>query len=667
MGPLAPLRRSARSAGLGIAVILATLRPAAAAPAPADPSPADSLRPAPGPAAAHAAPRYRLSPVVVTAERVPVPLSRVPADVTVLGLPDLGPKSGLFVSDALRQVPGIDVRRAGAPGKLTDVRLRGADPRHTLILYDGIPLNGPWLGSFDFADLPASGFGRAEIVGGPVSSLYGSGAVGGVIQLFPDEGTAAPHLRGFAEYGEQATLRQGGEARGRLGRFSGSAALTHLSSDGLGARDAYDGTNGQLHLTTPVGSEGALGVSALATRGRKELPFDFVYDPGDTRIHEVRDPNNRETDQMAAGRVFAGRAVGPRARIEGEVSGLSGRIENRNEPDAAGGDYQRTTLDSRRGIASLRVRLAGAPGAVALLGAEYRTEHVTRDDESRFGGFPDSTRVDEGIFTRALYVQGHAEALGRLFADAGIRAEDHSRYGAYGVPRIAVGVAAPEAGMRFRGGFGRAFTAPTLTDLYYPGYGSPDLRPERSRTWEAGVDGAWFQDRVRVHATWHTTRFTDLIQSNSFYRAGNIGRARIEGEEYALELAPGRRLAAAVWAARLVTWNLAAGGALPKRPAWRTGAHARWSPAGGASLRAAWRWVDSVLDPFDFVAADGRLLAGPTPGYAVLDLGGSLSLSRYAPVELSLRVDNALDRAYSEVKGYPARGRALTLGLSVQR
>jgi vitamin B12 transporter len=102
-------------------------------------------------------PSYRLDPVVVTAERMPVSLGLVPSDVTVLDAAQLARTRPLFAAEALRVVPGIDVQRAGRHGKITDVRLRGADPRHTLILFDGIPLNGPWVGSFDFADLGVVG------------------------------------------------------------------------------------------------------------------------------------------------------------------------------------------------------------------------------------------------------------------------------------------------------------------------------------------------------------------------------------------------------------------------------------------------------------------------------------------------------------------------------
>ncbi len=641
-----------------IAFAAAAVLPAAAlaAPAPADSASRDSSE----------TPRYRLEPVVVTAERLPVPLGRVPSDVTVLTRARLDADCPDLLADEFRQVPGLDVQRAGSIGKITDVRLRGADPRHTLVLFDGIPLNGPWVGSFDFADLGGFGPARVEVVGGPASSLYGSGAVGGVIQILSDDGSAAPRLGGFAEVGAERTLRQGVEWAGGAAGFSGGIAAAHLASDGLTARDRYDGTSALLHIDRAIGS-GSLRVSALGTSAVKQLPYDFVFDGSDSQFHEIADPNNAEIDRLLAGRAAYSRPVAPALRLEGEVSGLAGRIENTNGPNGdADTDHVRTALDNTRGIASLRARVGTGPGAEAVLGAEYRSEHVDRADDSEYGGFPSVTHVDRGVRSRALYAQGHGEAAGRILLDAGIRVEDHSGYAATGVPRLAAGLLFPEAGLKLRGGYGRAFTAPTLTDLYYPGYGSPSLRPERSSTWEAGADGRWLGGRVSAHATWHTTRFVDLIQSNSYFTAENIGRAWVEGEEGSVRLEPHARVALTAWAQHLVSRNLVTGEPLPKRPAWRTGIRLEVTPAPRTLLTAAWRWSDSMLDPFTFVGLDGRLLSGDTPGYAALDLGATLPLPRGVPATAQVRVSNALDRAYSEVKGYPAEGRAVTVGLTVR-
>jgi vitamin B12 transporter len=269
---------------------------------------------------------------------------------------------------------------------------------------------------------------------------------------------------------------------------------------------------------------------------------------------------------------------------------------------------------------------------------------------------------------RALYAQAHGEAngsAGRVTADAGLRVEDHSLYGAYGVPRLSAAWALPTSGLRLRAGYGRAFTAPTLTDLYYPGYGSPTLRPERSSTVEAGLDGRWIEGRLEARATWYRTDFEDLIASNSFFVADNIGRARIEGSEASARIRVTSRVSVGARAAHLpVARNLDTGARLAKRPIWREGFDADWMATRSLRFFGAWRWNDSYHDPFDFVDVNGRYLNGDTPGYAALDVGAVVSPSAW-PATVRIRLDNALDRDIAEVKGLPARGRALSIGIEL--
>src|SRR2546425_6693035 len=275
MGPLASIFRSAIAALVLSASLtapaagIARAGDAASEPAPPAVDPGVPIDPAGAPDPGSEIPRYRLEPIVVTPDRLPIRLDRVPSDVTVITAERLETRRPLALSDALRSVPGIDVQRSGTLGKLTDVRLRGADPRHTLVLFDGIPLNGPWLGSLDFADLMGTGFDQVEVFGGPASSLYGSGAVGGVIQGLstPAEGAAKRSL--FAEYGDKRTFRQGLTWSSPVGEARAGLALDRLTSEGQGPRDAYSGVNGQLRLEVPIGGE-RLRVSALATQGDKE-------------------------------------------------------------------------------------------------------------------------------------------------------------------------------------------------------------------------------------------------------------------------------------------------------------------------------------------------------------------------------------------------------------
>jgi vitamin B12 transporter len=615
-----------------------------------------------------AEPRYKLPPVVVTAERSPLPLDRVPLELNVIDRERLDAQRPLLLSEILRQVPAVDVQRSGTIGKLTDVRLRGADPRHTLVLFDSVPLNGPWLGTFDFADATDPGIEQVEVLGGPASSLYGSAAVGGVIQLLPRTERGAPPAgaRASVEYGEQETVRASALWNGVWGRAPLGLSATRLSSSGEGARDAYTGWSGTARAEVPVSSADRLRVSAMATDGDKELPYDFVFDPDPRQIH---DPNNAETDRLVAGSAAWRHELSSSLDLEGEGSILYGDIHNENGENVPGGDQQDTHLKNTRDMAGLRLAASPGGGARVVLGGEYRGDQVDRTDESVFFGFPSASRVDRGIHARSLYAQGHAEWRRLLLLDAGIRLDDHSVYGSYGLPRVALAVLVGETGLRLRGGYGRAFTAPTLSDLYYPGYSDSTLDPERSTTWEAGADGRWLAGKIEAQATYHHTEFKDLIQSNSFFAPDNIGSARIEGEEYAVGVAPTARVRLRATAAHLIAKKLTESDPDPdrrlaKRPAWRFTASGEIRPSSVWTLTGAWRWVDPVRDPFDFKDVNGRWLRGDNPGYAALDLGASVSLHRWAPADVHVRLSNALDRGYSEVKGFPARPRAFALGIA---
>jgi len=507
--------------------------------------------------------------------------------------------------------------------------------------------------------------------------------VGGVIQMLStavSEGTLEggadrSRLRAFAEYGENVTLRQGIQWNGALGHAPFGIAATRLTSDGVGARDGYKGLSGNFHLKLPVGARDNIRLSGLANHGEKELPYDFFFDFTDPTLSpfgsnkQINDPNNDEEDRLLAGVATWEHTLTSSMDLEAEVNGLTGRIQNQNETNGgAATDFQDTDLKNTRGMGALRARFHRGPALRAVACAEYRGDQVERDDAFNFGGFTDTTRVDKGIHARSLFAQAHWELSDRLIADTGIRLDDHSRYGSYGLPRLAIGLLVPEAGLKLRAGYGRAFTAPTLTDLYYPGYSDSALRPERSTTWEAGAVGLWLDGRVEGRISYHHTNFVDLIQGvlqpTFTFLPENIGKAMIEGEEYALRLVPHRRVEVSGYAAHLVANNTDTGAKLAKRPAWRFGISGQAKLLRDLTLTGGWRWVDSVLDPFNFIDASGRVLDGDNPGYAALDLGALVTLRRWAPLELNARVSNVLDREYSEVKGFPALGRAATVGVT---
>ena len=174
-------------------------------------------------------------------------------------------------------------------------------------------------------------------------------------------------------------------------------SLARLTSEGRGPRDAYTGVNGQLRLEVPVGGE-RMRVSALATQGEKELPYDFLFDPADPTLSpfgslkQVKDPNNFEKDRVLAGSATYERGLGARVALEAEISGFAGQIENRNPPNPPSTtDYQRTQLDNTRGIASLRAKFTAAEWAMGVLGIPINNKQ--EDGVCILSGKPSVQRV----------------------------------------------------------------------------------------------------------------------------------------------------------------------------------------------------------------------------------------------------------------------------------
>src|SRR5437667_4533585 len=170
-------------------------------------------------------------PVVVSATRFDIPLDQSPASVSLISSDDLEQKQIERVSDALREVPGLNVVQTGTPGQLTSVFMRGLPSEDMQVLLDGIPINQGLAGQFDFANLTTDDIDRIEVVRGPQSTLYGPRALAGVIQIFTKQGTGTPGVMVAAEGGSYDTFREWAQSDGKIGQFDYSVGASRLDTD----------------------------------------------------------------------------------------------------------------------------------------------------------------------------------------------------------------------------------------------------------------------------------------------------------------------------------------------------------------------------------------------------------------------------------------------------
>jgi len=618
-----------------------------------------------------------LEGLVVTATPTPRPAEAVSSAVTVLEGTELRARGLTRVLDALREVPGAAVVQGGSYGSVASLFMRGAESDHVLVLVDGVQVNQPG-GAFDFAGLTLDNVERVEVVRGPASALYGSDAVAGVVQIVTRGGRGPSHGTASSRLGTYGRREWSAEASGGGDRAGYALSLAGMRSDGiLPFNNANDNTvfSGNVRFAPDERSWSRITVSV-----------------GDRAYHFPTDGGGVPVDRNAFtfwDETVVGAAVGRRlTRRVTFAAHLSLNEVDAGTDDAADGPadtlgyFAQSSLD--------HVRRTGADmRAVVHLGADVITTGVELETQ-RQRSFTESkseygASSDRSVFSRrnrALY--GHLSGdHGPVALDVGVRFEGNERFGRLATWQAGAVLGLDEAGTtRVRASGGTAIKEPTFFENYATGFarGNPDLDPERSTSWEVGLDREAARGRVRLSASFFHQALRDLIQytfvtpSPSDPNFFNVAAADARGVELEARLRSGPLTGSFAW-----TWlhtrvvdagydegpgaTFVEGAPLIRRPATTLAARAAYAPGARARFSAGVTWVGPRADR-DFAAYPPRAVTLP----AWLDLsagaearvlgggGGRPSLS------LTLRGENLLGRRHQEVFGFAAPGRVILVG-----
>jgi vitamin B12 transporter len=616
-----------------------------------------------------------LDTVVVSATKTPIMRSELTQSVTVISGADLRARGVVHVSDALRFVPGSMVAQNGSFGSVSTFFLRGGESRYTKVLIDGVAVNQSG-GFFDFSHLTTDNIERIEVVRGPASVLYGADAVAGVIQIFTRHGRGPLALNAAARAGTYGT------ADGELGVNGSTRGVGYALA---GAQHQTDGTvsfNNQYSNGTLSGgvsllpeTSGDMRISARYTNAEFHYPTDYTGAPVDSNSYRVQ---HRLTVGLDAGRqITSAVRVGFLAGTN-EVSDLT---EDIAVPFGALTPLHSADL-SRAYRRTVEGRLTFAFPAAATLnvGSEYLRE---RERSVSSSGPVGATALPGSRFAahrtnRAAYAEMLGTALNRLSYTVAGRVDDNSDYDGRATYRL--GASMPLAlDTRIRGSLSTSYNAPAFDQLRPTAYtiGSPDLSPERARSWEAAVEHSLRSGIARLSAIYFNQRFFDLIQ----YVAGgppsfkgsyaNLAEAESNGYEAELEVTPRGIVSGSASftharprVARIsssYSGTLVPGQALIRRPTRSGTASFRFSPRRG-SLALTASYVGKRPD------VDFNLFPSPTvtlPGYTRIDASGVLDVWRSesgSSLSLTARAENVLDRAYETVLHYPAPGRTILIG-----
>ena len=609
-----------------------------------------------------------LKPVVVTATRVPVAADLVASAVTVLRGADLVAQGIRTVADALQTVPGAHIVETGSYGGQTSLFVRGGESDYVKVLLDGVPLNDAG-GGIDLAHLTTDNIDRIEVVRGPVSVLYGSDAVTGVVQIFTRAGQNGGAVRAGAElhggtYGSaQAALDIEG-ATGGVGGVGYSARVSRFSADGLYPFNNY--------------YRNSVASARLRYHPDGKTDASLTYHYGDDIYHFPTNGQGQPVDsnQRAAQR-------GPMLSLSAERA-LSGNLDarigaavrearafyNDEHPPAQGSFWSRDYVRRATANALLTWR---APAIVTVTGGiEYEDERQLgkSDFSASFGNFPDSIRVHRnttGYFTQALIVAGRAALT------LGGRLDDNSQFGTHATYRGGV-VYRLEERTRLRISAGTGFKEPTFFENFAHGFvqGNPNLDPERSRSWEAGFEHR--RRRTSLSVTYFDQRFRDLIeydgapppnQPNYF----NVGGASANGVEATVEANVATAVVFSVSYTYLHTKVLQSGTptdpdglfvpgkSLIRRPAHTVAPQLAATIGDRARVTLGARWVGS-RDDLDFNRPVGQRRV-TLNAYSRVNVAAEYDLRR---IVLTGNLENAFNDQAQEIAGFRPRGRTVMIG-----
>ena len=468
-------------------------------------------------------PQVELDKIVVTATRTPTKTSNVIAQTRVIDSETLQRYQGQTVVDVLKNQPGINITQSGGMGTASNFYMRGFDSKQVLVIIDGIRYGSISLGSPSLNLLAADQIDRIEVLyGASGSSIYGSDAMGGVIQIFTKgNNVEQSNVSTTVGYGSNNHYQVGITGQLKNDTSSLSLGVSRNETDGFNAianSDSYDfnadddgfkSTNASLALQHKLSDSLSAGISALYTDSTTDIDS-----AGNVFPNAYSDQKNGSANAYL------------QYKTPLTVSKLSygQSIDKSTTHDANSIDYQKgSQYDTTQEQARLETSINAQPGTV-IVGAEWLSQQLDASDVLDFSGYPDpavqTPYNPEDRTVKSAFV-GYQLADTYYDVQANYRVDDNSQYGHESTYNLGAAIR-PLAGMRIGANYATGFRAPTFNDLYWPGFSNPNLKPERTENTEVFVE--YVNDAQTSRLTGYYTDAEDLISS-----AANISEAKIKG------------------------------------------------------------------------------------------------------------------------------------------
>jgi len=584
--------------------------------------------------------------IVVTATRIPTPALEIASSVTVVTAADIEARQIRTLPDLLREVPGLNVVQSGGPGAQTSVFMRGTNSNHTKVFIDGIDVSDPSSSnaSFDFGQLLAQDIQRVEVLRGPQSGLYGSDAVGGVINVITKTGNGPPQFNAGVEAGSFDTFNQTAGVSGSADQFhyavnfqhfhSGTTPVTpsdYLQPGQARINDYDDNLTGSTKLGFDVTDTFDLGLVARYTDSHLRFTgdnFDFFPTIPDTA---QSDSNSKQYYMRATAHLvsFGGALEQTLGAAYSNIKSFDFSPDGPSETDNFGA---RVKFDWQ-GVVTF------AADEKLVLGAEHQHDSIT-------------TPISAGADVNSGYVELQSNLWNSFYDTLAVRYDDNDRFGSKVTYRFAPEYLIADTGTKIKSSIGTGFKAPTLSQLFqsFPDFfffANPNLKPETDLGWDAGFEQALFSNSLRFGVTYFRINIKDLIEDNAdFSSTTNIGRAVTDGTESFIAYQPFKSLTLRLDYTYTQAVDQLTDLTLLRRPKNKESLVTTWQATDRLLLSASVLSVSSWVD-FSRDSSIARLNANP---YTAVDLGGTYNLTKNWG--LTARITNLLNRHYQNPDGF---------------
>ncbi len=584
----------------------------------------------------------KAEPVIVTATRIEQPVSTVTQPYSIVDEAEITVRKQPQAIEYLRDLPGVTVVQAGTKGRQADVSIRGANTNQTLVLIDGARVASPTQGLFNFNSLSSENIERIEVIRGPQSALYGSDAIGGVVNIITKKGKGAPQATTLFEYGTQMTFHEAFTAQGATDHFNLSGSFDRFDTEGRSVNDEFDSTSASARMGVDIAPRVDLDATFRYNKNKIDI------DDGAFRV----DPNRftRNKDVISTAKLHA--VAGDEWDHTLQFSQYHNAQISVDPPDpGVRGNISSFKLDSNIYDINYFNTLPLWDFMTLTTGLEYEYQYANNKTFKRI------------LRTTGVYGEGLMQFGDRVNVSTGVRIEN-SKFGVSTDPHFSAAYRHLETGSKIRGEFGTGFRAPTLNQLFFPNFGNPNLDAESSKSYGMGWEQEVLKNATFELDLFHTS-IKNLIQAvptNGVSLATNTGKAIIDGMELQTKWRFGEALNLRLYYDLLLTQDKSVEGKeLTRRPKHAGGVAAELNFWNKWTAYANWVLVGTRKDRTGLAGRPSREVS---PAYENLEITLTYHWNEWA--EIFGRIENVTSRFYSEVLGFPNDGTLFFIGAKIQ-